>query len=58
MWEFSSQRSVQESEYRIISIEEILNIDESLLSLSNMEPGFFAYRKDHNDAFEIKNIEE
>ncbi|PUV21073.1 hypothetical protein [Sphingobacterium athyrii] len=58
MWEFISERAVEESDYKVISMEEILNIDEGLLSLSDMEPGFFAYRKEPNVAFEIKIIEE
>ncbi|MBB1644830.1 MULTISPECIES: hypothetical protein [Sphingobacterium] len=58
MWEFISERAVKESDYKVISMEEILYIDEGLLSLSDMEPGFFAYRKEPNGTFEIKIIEE
>lgn len=53
MWEFISDRAVEKSDYKVISMEEILNIDEEL-SLSDMEPGFFAYRKEPNGTFEIK----
>lgn len=58
MWEFISERSVEEANHRLISMEEILNIDESLMALSNMEPGFYAFRKEYNNGFEINNIEE
>ncbi|KKO92019.1 MULTISPECIES: hypothetical protein [Sphingobacterium] len=54
MWEFISDRAVEESDYKVISMEEILNTDEELLSLSDMERGFFAYRKEPNGTFEIK----
>ncbi|RKE57294.1 hypothetical protein [Sphingobacterium detergens] len=58
MWEFISNREVGESDYKVISIEEILAIDKTLLSLSDMEPGLFAYRKDCNANFEIRIIRE
>ncbi|WP_293942801.1 MULTISPECIES: hypothetical protein [unclassified Sphingobacterium] len=54
MWEFISDRAVEESDYTVISMEEILNIDGELLSLSDMEPGFFAYRKEPSGTFKIK----
>lgn len=58
MWEFISERVVKESDYKVISMEEMLNIDESIVYLSAMKPGFYACRKDQNDTFEIKIIEE
>ncbi|ULT23354.1 hypothetical protein KUH03_29750 [Sphingobacterium sp. E70] len=45
MWEFIGEREVGESDYKVISMEEILNIDEDLLSLSAMEPGFLPIEK-------------
>lgn len=56
MWEFSGATEVAESDYRVVSMEEMINLDNTLLSLSNMDPGYFAYRATGKDVFVIEKI--
>lgn len=56
MWEFSGATEAEESDYRVVSMEEMINMDNTLLSLSNMDPGYFAYRATGKDVFVIEKI--
>lgn len=56
MWEFGGDTKVEESDYRVVSLEEIINLDNTIISLSNLDPGYFAYRATGKDVFVIEKI--
>ncbi|WP_437919728.1 hypothetical protein [Sphingobacterium sp. LRF_L2] len=56
MWEFVGETKAEESDYSVVSMEEIIKLDNTLLSLSNMDPGYFAYRTTGNNVFVIEKI--
>lgn len=47
-WQFSGEEECSEEDFRVISLEEIINIDKSLLELADLPLGAKAYRKDKN----------
>lgn len=56
MWEFGGDNKAEESDYRVVSLEEMIHLDNTLLSLSDMEPGHFAYRATGKDVFVVEKI--
>lgn len=56
MWEFGGDTMVEESDSRVVSLEEMIKLDNTLISLSNMDPGYFAYRTTGMDVFVIEKI--
>ncbi|MFD2967196.1 hypothetical protein [Sphingobacterium bambusae] len=56
MWTFFGDSEVAESDYRLVAIEEIVDLDPSILLLPDMKPGFYARRKGVNDTFVIASI--
>ncbi|QQT24844.1 hypothetical protein [Sphingobacterium spiritivorum] len=56
MWEFVGDTEAAESDYRVVSIQEMVNLDNSILSVSNMEPGYFAHKVVGNNTFFIEKI--
>ncbi|MCR5191160.1 MAG: DUF2185 domain-containing protein [Bacteroidales bacterium] len=43
-WQFSGDEDCEDSDYRIVSMEEMVNIDDSILELADMPFGFCAKR--------------
>jgi hypothetical protein len=56
-WQFSSIENCIEEDYRIISLEEMIKIDNSILELVNMPLGYYAKRENNKSKWEIKYIE-
>ena len=44
-WQFSGKEECADSDYRIISLEEMINIDKSILELAELPLGGKAYRE-------------
>lgn len=56
MWEFVGEMEAEESDYRVVSIEEMVDLDDSILSLLDMERGYFACRMPGKDNFLIEKM--
>ena len=55
-WKFSGpEDDLPDEDYRIISLEEIINIDSSVLEISDLPYDGDAYRKDVNSPWEISS---
>lgn len=55
MWQFSgSENIITDSDFRIVSLEEIITIDDSVLELINLPLGKEAYRLDRHSPWVIK----
>ncbi|MEO6904624.1 MAG: hypothetical protein ABI315_15965 [Bacteroidia bacterium] len=54
-WQFSGIEQENEEDIKVISLEEIINLDNSILELTDLELGGEAYRKDKNSDWIIKN---
>jgi hypothetical protein len=52
-WEFLGHENHHDEDYRIISLEEIIAIDPTVLELSNMRIGYYAERKRKGDEWVI-----
>jgi len=57
-WSFSGSEDCQDGDYRIISLEEMINIDNSILELADMPLGFFAKRNDITSSWKIEHFDE
>ena len=57
MWEFVSDSKSQESDYKVISLDEIVTFDPSILEVADLKLGNYAYRKDKNSGWHIADIE-
>jgi hypothetical protein len=55
-WEFIGSKESDESDYRVISLEEIIMIDNSILDISDLPLGYFAYRDTQKDKWTIEQI--
>lgn len=53
-WQFSGKEKCEDSDYRIISLEEMINIDNSILELADLPLGGEAYREDGYSKWKIK----
>ena len=58
-WQFSSSDHVKNFEEvaRIVSLDEIVKIDNTLLEISNLPEGFMAFRTNKTDNWQIKKIQ-
>ena len=58
-WQFSSSEEVKDFEEvaRIVSIDEIVKLDETLLEVSDLPEGFVAFRNRKGEKWEIKKIQ-
>lgn len=55
-WQFSgAEKDLSDSDYKLISLEEITNLDPSILEVSNIPFNSEAYRKDINSKWYIKS---
>lgn len=57
-WSFSGYEDCRDSDYRVISLEEMINIDNSILDLADMPYGYMAKRDDKNFPWIIEPFEE
>lgn len=55
-WEFFGMESITEENARIISLEEIINIDNSILQLADMPLGYYAHRENNKSKWIIQQI--
>jgi len=55
-WEFVGGKESDESDYRVISLEEIIMVDNSILDISDLPLGYSAYRDTQKDKWTIKQI--
>jgi hypothetical protein len=53
-WQFSGEEKCIDSDYRVISLEEIINIDKSILELAELPLGGEAYRGDKSSKWIVK----
>lgn len=53
-WQFSGKEECADSDYRVISLEEMINIDRSILELAELPLGSKAYRVDINSNWIVK----
>ncbi|MBO4773640.1 MAG: DUF2185 domain-containing protein [Bacteroidales bacterium] len=54
VWTFIGDEKCQNSDYRVVSVEEIINIDSSILELADMPCGYCAKRTDKNISWVIE----
>lgn len=53
-WQFSSSEVVEEDEdFRVVSLEEILRFDSSVLEVSDLSLGYEAHRKNESSLWEM-----
>ncbi len=45
MWEFRGDHFLEESDYRLVSVDELLEVDLTILELVDLLVGCFAYRE-------------
>ena len=55
-WSFSGDEDCKDGDYRIISLEEMINIDNSILELADMPLGFCAKRNDIASSWNIERF--
>ena len=55
-WEFLGIENHNDEDYRIISLEEIINIDSSILEIVSMNMGYYAKRKSKEAEWIIERI--
>jgi len=55
-WEFLGGENPNDQDYRIISLEEIINIDSTILEIIFLPIGYYAIRKNKEDKWEIHKI--
>ncbi len=58
-WQFSSSDEVRDFEEvaRIVSIDEIVKLDNTLLEIADLPEGFMAFRNSKIDKWEIKKMQ-
>jgi Uncharacterized protein conserved in bacteria len=57
-WSFSGCEKCEDGDYRVISLEEMINIDNSILELADMPLGFCAKRNSITSLWEIEHFDE
>ena len=57
-WQFSSSDNIENFEEVaiIISLEEIVKLDSSLLEIADLPLGFFAFRRNKNEQWDVKKM--
>ncbi|BES62221.1 hypothetical protein [Dysgonomonas capnocytophagoides] len=55
-WQFSGDEDCDENDYRIVSFEEIISLDASILEVVNIPLGYYAKRKDKESHWDIELI--
>ncbi len=57
-WWFAGEGDCGDKDYRVIALEEMIGIDNSILELADMPLGFRAKRKDIFSSWEIERFDE
>jgi hypothetical protein len=57
-WSFFGDEECQDMDFRVIALEEMINIDNSILELADMPLGFYAKRKDITSLWQIECFDE
>jgi hypothetical protein len=53
-WQFSGKENILDDEdYKVISLKEMIEIDPSILEISDLQIGFEAIRKTKNDIWQV-----
>ncbi|QRY55968.1 hypothetical protein [Sphingobacterium siyangense] len=56
-WQFSgSEENLTDDDYKVISLKEMINLDSSVLDISDLSEGYMAYRKTISDSWVIEPI--
>ena len=59
MWQFSgNENEINDNDYKVISLQEIINIDSSILEIANLALNHMAFRESKKDSWKIKPIED
>lgn len=53
-WQFLSNIEVKEKDAKVVSLSSIVRLDETVLEIAKIPPGFRAYRKDKNSKWKIE----
>jgi hypothetical protein len=53
-WQFLTSEEILIEDTRIISLEEAIEIDPTILEISKIQPGYYAVRKSKEDNWEVK----
>jgi hypothetical protein len=57
-WQFSGSEECVDEDYRIITLEEMINIDSSILNIADLSFGYYAYRNDKASEWIVQKIED
>jgi len=57
-WQFSGNEDCHDDDFRVISLEEMINIDKSILELADMPLGFYAKRENISSSWKIECFNE
>ena len=56
-WQFSGkEEDLQDSDYRVISLQEVIAMDSSIIEVSDLDFETMAYRESINSDWEIDNL--
>jgi hypothetical protein len=55
-WQFSGKEECIDSDYRVISLEEMINIDNTILEIADLPLGYCASRKSRNEKWIIEKL--
>ena len=55
-WQFSGNENCYDDDYRVISLEEMINIDNSILEIADIPLGYCAKRKDVDSSWNIEQL--
>ncbi len=53
IWECEGEEYAKDSDYMVVSFEEICALDRTLLEVINLKAGFYAYRTDKNSDWQF-----
>jgi len=56
-WQFSSNEDCNNDDYRIISLEEMIDIDPTILNIADLPLGFFAKRNNKKSKWIVEKLE-
>lgn len=57
MWQFSGKEICNDDDYKVISLEEIILLDNSINEILHISPGYYAHRNDINDNWKVELID-
>lgn len=58
MWQFSGDEDCSDEDYMVISLEEVIKMDTSILLVADMQLGYYACRKSISEEWIVNVIEE